>query len=292
MSNIQITNCCSVNEFWEALTPPKMLPEHTIYRGHGDAEWVLLASIHRVKDVDGLIGSKIESFRIPEEHRAMLDFITFCDQARLPIPGDSQVMRKMLKDMCGIITATNQPEKWPLNEFYALIALMQHFDFPTCFLDWTRSPYIAAFFAASEALLNDEIQKNVDEKQIAIWTLDVGNPLLSSTEQFEFVEIPPNNRNVYAQSGVFTVLRSGTKYGTTYAPMSLDKFVDEMDEYGSKPILRKITVTANFAKDIIEICNRYSINFATVFPDYTGVSKQLKFQRKINKTSLQEKLKG
>lgn len=278
MPNISYINCNGVDEFWEALTSSKLSSASTVYRGHGDADkWKLLASIHRPQHNPGL-------FRICKECNAIKDFVEFCDQARLAVPGDCQAMRKTLDNWNMIKKAEHafsHPEEWPPNEFYDIIALMQHFEFPTCFLDWTRSPYIAAFFAASHVIMDEKLQENIEKKNLAVWALERFPDLFSSPKQFEYINVPPNNRNIYAQSGVFTLLRVYEKEELGAVPIELEKFLEEyVDEY-PEPFLKKITISTNFTRDIIERCSCYSINFSTVFPDYTGVSKQMKFQKKL-----------
>ncbi len=279
MPNISCTNCKSVDEFWEILTSSKLSSASTIYRGHGDAEWHLLASIHRPPH-------NSDPFRIFRECTALKDFVEFCDQARLAVPGDCQAMRKAL-DVWNIHeeaeNAFSHPEEWPPREFYDLIALMQHFEFPTCFLDWTRSPYIAAFFAASHVIMDEKLRKNTDKINLAVWALDRSSDLFSSPKQFEYINVPPNNRNIYAQSGVFTVLRVYEKEILCAVPVTVEKFIEEwVDDY-PEPFLKKIAISTNFAKEIIERCDCYSINFSTIFPDYTGVSKQMRFQDEVMK---------
>jgi hypothetical protein len=55
------------------------------------------------------------------------------------------------------------------------------------------------------------------------------------------------------------------------------------DYYGDTHFLKKVTLGAELALDVIERCDRHSINYATIFPDYTGVVKQLKLLEAINK---------
>lgn len=64
------------------------------------------------------------------------------------------------------------------------LALMQHYGTATRFLDWTMSPFVAAFFALEE-------EAREDSKHSAIWALDLkwleksGRDLLGA-ERFEF----------------------------------------------------------------------------------------------------------
>jgi hypothetical protein len=102
-------------------------PPTYVYRGQADFEWDLKPSLLR----------RIESAAGREEHLKIEKWITeeFLSQAAL-FPETSSVWENLMRFPRSI-------ERW---------AYMQHHGCVTRLLDWTASPYIAAYFSVSELL--------------------------------------------------------------------------------------------------------------------------------------------
>ena len=96
-------------------------PTAYMFRGQSQASWDLTPSLVRLLP-PGL--SPSEALRV---ERRLLD--DFRSQTHLHVPAE------MLPTM---VRASAPPEWW---------AIMQHYGAPTRLLDWTQSPYVAAYFA-------------------------------------------------------------------------------------------------------------------------------------------------
>jgi hypothetical protein len=94
------------------------------------------------------------------------------------------------------------------------MALAQHYGVPTRLLDWTRQPYIAAFFAAESAkkLLDD--RKCDFAECLVVWAFyfpDLGrqDDEVRKYAPISVVTAPKaTNTNMKAQQGVFTLLNT------------------------------------------------------------------------------------
>jgi hypothetical protein len=75
---------------------------------------------------------------------------------------------------------------WPSIEYYDLIALAQHHGLSARLLDWSRRSYVAAYFAASDALSMD------DAGELALWALDLG-PGHFGMKNIHVVRVPGSN---------------------------------------------------------------------------------------------------
>lgn len=205
-----------------------------IFRGQECAGWNLKPSVSRVMPF------RENDFTLREHHLTQL-----LDNFRQSSRGRRGANPAQLTD----------------NEWWAL---GQHHGLVTPLLDWSRSPYVALFFAMSKE------QPKPDEcHRCAVYALNTHNLQFANNElpvedQIDLVD-PDNDENprLIAQRGLFTRHPVG-------------KDLEEWVKDHGDPItvsLFKITIPNHDRSACLNELNSMNINHATLFPDLYGAGK-------------------
>jgi hypothetical protein len=156
------------------------------------------------------------------------------------------------------------------------LALMQDHGAPTRLLDFTWSPYVAAFFAlhnsTKEAVIwacnPAELEKT---KHVRLQSpSDFRKYFLSGEQDFVWLGEPyAMNRRLIAQSGTFLV------------PAVLDKSIEQILKEYPKPreTLTKFILPADRVREKgMRELYRMNITPATLFPDFDGLARSLAYE--------------
>jgi hypothetical protein len=201
-------------------------PDCYLFRGMGNADWRLSSSFDR------RFASLARDQRLRLWERLIQEWQHGCEETGVP---DSVVR--------------NDQKLW---------ALGQHNGLPTRLLDWTTSPYVAAFFA-----FQDWVSRLPEEfSHVAIWALHLENPVWSKEMGVEIVTPPAlENIRLRNQSGKFTLSR--TPFAT-------------LEEYAEKSAtdlaLTKVVLPAAEAFQALPDLDSMGINNYHLFPDFTGLA--------------------
>jgi hypothetical protein len=180
-------------------------------------------------------------------------------------------------------------EKELLNDDLRCLALMQHHGAPTRMLDFTKSPYVAVFFAVEAAsgdsslfALNTPALFNAAPKRhpsLLRGRIDPREPgnltkyFLGNRHPVLWIGEPERmDRRLVAQSGTFVV--PGTLHQT------LDELVTSY-ACGSEPLIKKFVLPQSLRREAMESLYRMNITHATLFPDLEGLAKACGFELEV-----------
>jgi len=232
-------------DFLEAeVFQPSSSPKHSyIWRGQRHKDWTLSSSIDRQLGTLGLLSLRADDLdRILADHLESFKYAT--RGRRGPTPAS------LLE-----------------NDWWAL---GQHFGLATPLLDWTRSPFAAAYFAFE---LNSDptdcrVVYGLDQNAVKLRNEDLleGESLEKGRPPvIEFIDpMSDENQRLVSQGGLFTRAPVG---------ISIEEWVSKEFRGSPANVLLKIEIPDRDRLTCLRTLERMNINHLSLFPDLSGASR-------------------
>ncbi len=231
-----------------------------IYRGQANASWELASSLERSSLLE--IDHEIEIVFIAEYRKATRSFLDFSETPKTTL-------------------------EW--------LSLLQHHGTPTRLIDFTESPYIAAYFAFQEegSEMSESVAiwciNRISFYQAALYYLKEQIKITTSGKQCLFTESDFEKLFKQGQKGrdIDCVMpfdlsnanqRQLIQQSVFVAAMNPQKrFIDQLSflDYQEKPIMTKLTIPSKERKVALRDLIKMNITHATLFPGIDGFARAL-----------------
>jgi hypothetical protein len=259
-----------------------------IFRGHGSERYGLIPSVFRGRGAPfpgnpaGRRERRTYEAQISAEAEQVAEFCRLADARGLRLAEDTQQLRSMLDGLWRLVERVAEGELfWPPDEMLSALALAQHYGVPTRLLDWSRHPYVAAYFAAADAV------DHRIEGRLAVWAF--GTSMVNAEiddwldDAIRIVTAPAAEiPNLYAQQGVFMLSRqrkfrkSAQFKGAPYEQV-LER---QLFDYSDRPLLYKFTLPGEKAPELLRLLASAGFDASTLFPGYAGVARAILERRR------------
>lgn len=170
------------------------------------------------------------------------------------------------------------------------LALMQHHGAPTRLLDFTKSPFVAAFFALERAVGDAAIfalntptlwNNSARPKENATLTRDVIDPRIpGNLDEFFFCNI---NNVIWFGEPTEMDDRLVAQSGTFVVPGVIDRSLkDILDGYDAdEELLHKIVIPVSIRVEAMKWLYRMNLTNASLFPGLDGLARSIALELEI-----------
>jgi hypothetical protein len=259
-------------ETWEdfqekiaALKPPKA--GGYLFRGQGNASWLLETTLERSRQKNILFS---KYYRIISVIRSQIESFTSQDWGELP---DVMRLTETFREYdAGSLALDGIGATTPFPAAYSYMAYLRHHGFPSPLLDWTRSPYVAAYFAFRNA-----------ERRVAIYLYSERPDNIKSFSNDRpqikllgpYIKTHPRH---FLQQSTYTICMQFLDTGWQFS--SHESVFSRLPPpvSSNQDLLWKFTLPCAERVKVLDILDRYNLNAFSLFDSEEALMETLAFR--------------
>lgn len=260
METISVNTWEQFEEQIRALKPPSR--GNYLYRGQGNADWGLETTLERKGQKDILFSSY---YRKVEVIRSQVE--SFTGQGWRELPDFPTVAKTFSEYDRGSLAFDGIGMPFPA---YSYLTYLRHHSFPSPLLDWSRSPYVAAYFAF----------RNATSGCVAIYIYSERpeNFKSSSSDEPQIKSFGPyvkTHRRHFLQQSTYTIcvkfdLPAGWRFSPHESVFSLNA--------SHQDLLWKIMIPSSERVKVLKQSDAYNLNAFSLFDSEEALMETLAFR--------------
>jgi hypothetical protein len=236
---------------------------HLLFRGQSNTEWGLNTSLERHGD-----SNKTCPLSLYYKYVMRLKPEIECYSA---LQWPDTVQNEIIK-------WTGEYEYYSLGQSlpaYEYLVYLRHHGFPSPLLDWSKSPYVASYFAFANAKADNDVAVFVYSQGRR--GTDAGSSDLPVIH-LSGSHIRAHKRHFRQQSCYTTCASYDAVHGWVFVPHQ--RFLDE--NFLSSNSVYKVIISSTLRQEILRFLDKFNLNAFTLFEDEESLMKTLAFRLNFN----------